>query len=247
MATDSVVVVAGMGEVGRPLLRILSKRFECAGVDIKPLNIGQPCSIMHVCYPFQISDFVGTTVSYVNKYRPTLTIINSTVAPGTTRKVQEAVGDQAVAYSPVRGKHARMETDMLRYKKFVAALRPDALQHALGHFRQAGFQTATFRTPEIAEISKLIETTYLGILIAWAQETERFAAVYDGSFEEVRVFIEEIDFLPSHIFPGYIGGHCVIPNINMLQTQFKSKFLETIVESNELKRMQLLTAAVGQT
>jgi UDP-N-acetyl-D-mannosaminuronate dehydrogenase len=202
---------------------------------------------MHVCYPFQIPDFVGTTVSYINKYRPTLTIINSTVAPGTTRKVQEAVGDREVAYSPVRGKHARMETDMLRYKKFVAAFHSDALQHALDHFCQAGFQTATFRSPEMAEISKLIETTYLGVLIAWAQETERFAAVYDGSFEEVKVFIEEIDFLPSHIFPGYIGGHCVIPNIAMLQTQLKSKFLETIVESNELKRKQLLTAAVGQT
>jgi UDP-N-acetyl-D-mannosaminuronate dehydrogenase len=236
-----------MGEVGRPLLRILSKSFECAGVDVQPLNIGQPCSVMHVCYPFQIPDFVGTTVSYVNKYQPTLTIINSTVAPGTTRMVQDAVGDRAIAYSPVRGKHARMEADMLRYKKFVAALRPDILQHALDHFRQAGFQTATFRTPEIAEISKIIETTYLGVLIAWAQETERFAAVYDGSFEEVKVFIEEIDFLPSHIFPGYIGGHCVIPNIDMLRAQFKSKFLDTIVESNELKRKQLLTATAGQT
>jgi len=236
-----------MGEVGRPVLRILSKRFECVGVDIQPVDIGQPCSVMHVCYPFQISEFVGTTVSYVNKYRPGLTIINSTVAPGTTRKVQEAVGDRAVAYSPVRGKHVRMETDMLRYKKFVAALRPDALQHALDHFGQAGFQTGTFGTPEMAELSKLIETTYLGILIAWAQETERFAAVYDGSFEEVKAFIEEIDFLPSHIFPGYIGGHCVMPNIAILQTQFKSKFLDTIVESNELKQKQRLTAAARQT
>ena len=247
LASNSVVVVAGMGEVGRPLLRILSKRFECVGVDIQPVDIGQPCSVMHVCYPFRSSNFIETTVSYVDKYRPTLTIINSTVAPGTTRKVQEVVGDRAVAYSPVRGKHARMEADMLRYKKFVAALHPDALQHAQDHFHQVGFQTATFRTPELAEISKLIETTYLGVLIAWAQEAERFAAVYDGSFEEVKVFIEEIDFLPSHIFPGYIGGHCVIPNIAILQTQFRSKFLDTIVESNELKRQQSLTATAGQT
>jgi UDP-N-acetyl-D-mannosaminuronate dehydrogenase len=246
LATTGVVVVAGMGEVGRPLLRVLSERFECVGVDIHPVDIGQPCSVMHVCYPFQISDFIGRTVGYVNKYQPALTIINSTVAPGTTRKVQEAVRDRAVAYSPVRGKHARMEADMLRYKRFVAALRPDALQHALDHFHEAGFRTATFKTLEIAEISKLIETTYLGILIAWAQETERFAAAYDGSFEEVKAFIEEIDFLPSHIFPGYIGGHCVIPNITILQTQFKSKFLDAIMESNELKQQQLLTVVGGQ-
>src|SRR5207253_10103161 len=102
----------------------------------------------------------------------------------------------------VRGKNVMMGTDMHRYKKFVAALRPDALQQAMDNFGRAGFQTGNFGTPEMAELSKLIETTYFGILIAWAQETERFAAVYDGSFEEVKAFIEEIDFLPSHIFPG---------------------------------------------
>jgi len=243
MATRGVVVVVGMGEVGRPLLRILSKRFECAGVDIKPVDVAQPCSVMHVCYPFQIRDFIGTTMRYVNKYQPGLTIINSTIAPGTTRMLQEAVGDRAVAYSPVRGKHARMEADMFRYNKFVAALRPNALQQALDHFREAGFETATFRTPELAELSKLLETTYLGILVAWAQEVERFAARYDGTFDEVKAFIEEIDFLSSHIFPGHIGGHCVLPNIAILQTQFRSKFLDTIVESNELKQQQLLSAA----
>src|SRR5437764_10365326 len=118
LAMDGIVVVVGMGEVGKPLLQILSRRYECMGVDIQPLEIAKPCSVLHICFPFQIPDFVGTAVSYVLKYQPALTIINSTVAPGTTRKIEEAVGGRAVAYSPVRGKHCRMESDMLRYKKF---------------------------------------------------------------------------------------------------------------------------------
>lgn len=242
MAEEAVVVVVGMGEVGRPLMRILSEKYECVGIDINPMDIAKPCSVLHVCYPFQIPNFIGTTEGYVNKYRPALTVINSTVAPGTTRKVQAAIGERAVAYSPVRGKHAKMEEDMRRYKKFVAAPRADALAQALDHFSQAGFMTGTFRTPELAELSKLLETTYLGILIAWAQEVERFAGQYDGTFEDAKAFVEEIDFLPSHIFPGYIGGHCVMPNIAILRSQFKSKFLDTVVESNELKQEQLLTA-----
>ena len=136
---------------------------------------------------------------------------------------------------------------MLRYKKFVGAVYQDAQQRAMDHFSQAGFRTAAFRSPELAEISKLMETTYLGILVAWAQEVERFAAQCNGSFEEVLAFIEEIDFLPSHIFPGYIGGHCVIPNIAILQTQFKSRFLDTIIESNELKRQQLQKTETEET
>jgi len=236
VVNEGVVVVAGMGEVGQPLYRILSKSFESVGVDITPLDIEEPCSVLHVCYPFQVPDFVETTVGYINKYQPALTIINSTVAPGTTRKVQEAVGELGVAYSPVRGKHARMEADMLRYKKFVGAPRLAVRQQAIDHFNQAGFKTAPFPSSELAELSKLLETTYLGILIGWTQEVERLAAQYDGSFEEVNAFVEEIDFLPSHVFPGIIGGHCVMPNIAILQSRFKSDFLDAVLNSNALKQ-----------
>jgi len=212
-------------------------------VDIRSIDLAGPCSVLHICYPFEIRDFVGTTAEYIYKYQPSLTVIHSTVAPGTTRKVQEAVGDAPLAYSPVRGKHIRMEADMLRYKKFVGAFRADILRQASEHFREAGFDTASFKTPEIGELSKLVETTYLGILVAWEQEVERFAALHNGTAEDVNDFIQEIDFLPSHIFPGHIGGHCIMPNIAILQTQVKSKFLDAIVESNELKRRQLLSLA----
>lgn len=243
MDRGGIILVAGMGEVGRPIYEILSEKFNCVGVDVHPVEVAEPCTVLHICYPFQIRDFVGTTAGYVNKYEPALTIIHSTVAPGTTRKVQEAVGARLVAFSPVRGKHARMKADMLRYKKFVAAPCQEALEAALAHLTEAGFQTATFRTVELAELSKLVETTYLGVLIAWTQEMERWAEHYGGSFDDVNAFIKEIDFLPSHIFPGDIGGHCVMPNIAILQSQLQSRFLDAVLESNELKREQLLTAS----
>lgn len=235
-------MVVGLGEVGRPLLNILSNSFECVGVDVSPVDINRPCSVLHVCYPFQIRDFVATTTNYIAKYQPRLTLVHSTVGPGTIRELQGAIGDERVAYSPVRGKHVRMETDMMRYKKFVAASSPKIAVEALNHLNQAGFDTATFRTPEIGELSKLVETTYLGLLVAWAQEVERFAVRCGGSAEDVNAFIEEIDFLPSHIFPGHIGGHCVMPNVEILRSHFGSKFLDAIVESNELKHQQLLAA-----
>ncbi len=247
MAEKGIVVVVGMGEVGKPLYRILSKRFECVGVDLEPVEIARPCSVLHICFPFQIPDFIGTVARYVSKYQPELVIINSTVAPGTTRKVQEAIGDRAIAYSPVRGKHARMDADMRRYKKFVAAPRLSALERAFEHFRQAGFKVGTFRTPELGELSKLLETTYLGVLIGWAQEVERLAAEYDGTFADVNAFVEEVDFLPSHVVPGHIGGHCVMPNIAILRKHLSSKFLDLIVESNEAKRRQLQAAKEGET
>jgi UDP-N-acetyl-D-mannosaminuronate dehydrogenase len=239
--SDSVVMVVGQGEIGRPLQKILSRTYRCIGVDIEPVEVVAPCSAMHICYPYQIPDFVGTTVAYIRKYRPELTIINSTVVPGTTRRVYEESAAK-LAYSPTRGKHARMEEDLLRYKKFVAGIDEHSSARALEHLAAAGFRTDRFHTPEIGELAKLVETTWLGILIGWAQEVERFAESYGASFEDLNAFIQEVDFLPSHIFPGRIGGHCVMPNIELLQERVQSWFLDAVVVSNAKKEQALLNS-----
>lgn len=240
------VVVVGQGEIGRPLLEILSRSYECIGVDIEPVDAGSPCSVLHICYPYQIEDFMSATVGYVEKYHPSFTIINSTVPPGTTRQIQARV-DPPVIYSPVRGKHARMQEDMLRYKKFVAGFHSDETELAMEHFSKAGFETAAFRTPEIAELSKLLETTWLGVLVGWSQEVERLAAQLGGSYEDVNSFLREIDFLPSHIFPGVIGGHCVMSNILLLREYFDSKYLDAVLESNQAKQVRdAVTQEMGQ-
>ncbi len=208
---------------------------------IEPVEVAGPCSTMHICYPYQIPDFVGTTVGYISKYKPQLTIINSTVVPGTTRQIYDASGAK-LAYSPARGKHVRMEEDLLRYKKFVVGIDDIASRLAQEHLAAAGFRTDRFRTPEMGELAKLIETTWLGVLIAWAQEVERFAESHGASFEEVNAFIQEVDFLPSHVFPGSIGGHCVMPNIELLQERVQSQFLDAVVVSNAKKEQALLNS-----
>jgi UDP-N-acetyl-D-mannosaminuronate dehydrogenase len=236
--SSDLVVIVGLGEVGKPLAQILKKSYSCCEVDIAPVSISAPCSVLHVCYPFQMPDFAGTTAGYIEKYKPALTIINSTVAPGTTEAVYERSGRRPIAYSPVRGKHAHMERDMLRYKKFVGGSDAQTTAAAVKHFSGAGFQTATFPSPRVAELAKLLETTYFGILIGWAQEVERIAQQHGAEFKDVNAFIEEIDFLPSHIFPGVIGGHCVMPNIRILQQNLSSAFLQAVVDSNQRKEEQ---------
>jgi UDP-N-acetyl-D-mannosaminuronate dehydrogenase len=241
----AVTIVVGMGEVGKPLHAILERKYRTVPVDLALRDVSEPCAVLHICFPFQIGDFIGEAVRYIRKYKPELTIVNSTVAPGTTRKIHEASG-APVAYSPVRGKHARMEADLLRYRKFVVGSEPAATETAVRHFAEAGFKTATFASLELGELAKLLETTYLGILVGWAQEVDRLAAAHGGTYGDVNEFIKEIDFLPSEITPGYIGGHCVMPNIEILRSCMKSSFLEAVVESNEAKRRSLEAAsAVG--
>lgn len=239
---EQIVIVAGLGEVGRPLLRILERRYPCLGIDVQPVKVEKPCSVLHVCYPFQISDFVGTTTKYIERLQPELTIINSTVAVGTTRDIQRRVSTP-LAYSPVRGKHAKMEQDMLRYQKFVAAIDARATEMAIRHFADAGLKVAKFPTLEAGELSKLLETTWLGMLVGWAQEIERLAGACGATYQDVDAFVQEIDYLPKGIFPGHIGGHCVMPNIALLRQTFQSNFLDAVVKSNESKKEEVLVSA----
>jgi UDP-N-acetyl-D-mannosaminuronate dehydrogenase len=170
-----------------------------------------------------------------------MTVIHSTVAVGTTRKVQEYV-QTPVAFSPVRGKHAKMEQDMLHYQKFVAGFDARSTQEAAEHFGGAGFKVATFPSPEAGELSKLLETTWLGMLVGWAQDIERMAAQCGASYDDVNAFIKEIAYLPTNVFPGQIGGHCVMPNIDILRKTFSSDFLDAVVDSNEAKINDLRAA-----
>ena len=236
---SQTVVIVGLGEVGKPLFEIIKMRHEVFGVDIDlaaPLN---RCDIMHICFPFRGRTFVTQVVEYIERYQPALTIINSTVAPGVTRRIADEAG-VPVVNSPIRGKHTRMREEMLHYTKFIGAFDPESAARAVQHFESVGMKTRVLATPEATEIAKLTETTYFGILIAWAQEVERYCREVGASYDEVVSFYEEIKFFPSvKYFPGVIGGHCVIPNISILLEQFPSGVLQAIVQSNTLREKNL--------
>ena len=52
--------------MGQPLLDCLSEHYPAVGVDLllpaKPIG---KVNILHVCYPFEMNDFVGETTCYI--------------------------------------------------------------------------------------------------------------------------------------------------------------------------------------
>ena len=229
------VVVVGLGEVGKPLYDLLSGCYDAVGVDIGPVKVPGHVDVMHVCFPFQISDFIGETARYIERFRPALTIIDSTVAIGTTRAIAARTG-AAIVNSPVRGKHARMLAELRKYTKFVGAMSVASGKQAAAHFEHAGLKTKVLSSPEATELAKLTETTYFGVLIAWAQEVERYCDLTGAAYDEVVSIYDEIAYLPQvRFFPGVIGGHCVMPNIRILEKYSPSMILDALEASNELK------------
>lgn len=248
MNTSEMVVVVGLGEVGKPLLDLISRHREVVGVDILPLNRQlNGVDVLHICFPFQIPDFAGETLRYIELFSPKLTIINSTVAVGTTRAIAQRTRT-AMAYSPVRGKHARMLEDLNRYTKFVGAADRCTAELAEQHFQSIGLRTKLLSSPEAAEIAKLTETTFFGLMIAWAQEVERYADRIGGGYDEIVSFYDEIKFFPPvKYFPGVIGGHCVMPNIELLMQFEDSEILKAIQLSNRMKMERETKEAMTRT
>lgn len=254
MSETSKVIVAGLGEVGRPILTLASNHYRAIGVDISPrAEKIESADVLHICYPFGIQDFLGEAIRYIEQFHPSLTIINSTVAVGTTRTIAERTG-AAVVNSPVRGKHAHMVEDLLSYTKFVGPLDQASGERAAKHFQSMGMKTKTLSSPEATELAKLTETTYFGLIIAWAQEIERFCDGLGQNYDEIASFHAEIEYLPRvKYFPGIIGGHCVMPNIEILSRFGPSELLQAIQASNRKKiwrdahRGKTVVAADGAT
>jgi UDP-N-acetyl-D-mannosaminuronate dehydrogenase len=243
--SPAAVLVVGLGEIGRPLLEILRGAHDAAGRDLedRPFDGVQ---VLHLCFPYS-PDFVASAARYVSLYEPEVVVVNSTVIPGTTIEIQEKTGVPAV-YSPVRGKHARMTDELRSYRKFVAGASAQAVALVEDHFAAAGITTQRMSSPEALELAKLLETTYFGVLVAWAQEMNRFTDAVEANYWETIAFFEEIDFLPPVGFqPGYIGGHCIMPNLDLLEQVRGSQFIDVMRESNRRRERELQERGLSTT
>ena len=134
-------LVVGLGEVGSALSEVLKRTGRVLEHDIERREFDEPVGVMHLCVPFtRQDDFVAIALSYIDRFKPELTIINSTVVPGTSRMIAEQAS-VPIAYSPVRGKHVRMAQDLLKYRKFVAGTDEETANRAAEHFSAAGMTT----------------------------------------------------------------------------------------------------------
>jgi UDP-N-acetyl-D-mannosaminuronate dehydrogenase len=251
------VLVVGLGEIGRTLFELLKEKdsFAIYGLDLDETKMraaGQDRSklpnevdTMHVCLPCKNQDnFVDTVDSYAKKFKPKLLIINSTVPPGTTKKVQQSC-KCLVAHSPARGVHKspkHMKWEMKRWTKYVGGADEKAAEAARKHFEKMGLKVKTLKSCAETELAKLFETTYRAWMIACFQEMHRIARNFEADFDDVVDFLEDTHRIRLDrpiMFPGHIGGHCLIPNTELLLQSYDSEFLRLILKSNQKRKEEL--------
>ena len=248
-------VVAGLGEIGKPIQKLVSKSEFTVGFDTnKKLmsieqfqkNINIPTKILHICIPFR-NNFHHNVISLCDKFSPECLVIHSTLQPYTTKKLQNKL-DIPVIFSPTRGVHKRMLYDLKRYTKFFA-IEPDAPKKTWAVttysnlMKKCGVKTKKMSDPITLELAKIIcDTSYYGWLINYAQLSKMVAMKNNVDYDEMWTFSDEIEkFLGNRpkMRPGYIGGHCVIPNLELVQNEtlnFIKKINRTFYNQTNLKK-----------
>ena len=228
-------IVVGLGEIGSPILKLFSKKQTVVGYDLdkRLVNVTKlkklqdiQTSFLHIAIPVT-SKFDSNLLQLYKKFKPECIVIHSTIGPGTTERIQKKL-DIPLIYSATRGVHKRMLKDIKRYTKFFAISknapkRQWAIKTYSRKMRNFGVKTKQMSKPVTLELAKILcDTSYLGWLINYSQMTNVIAKTHDVNYDEMWLFSDEINKLLGNrpkMYPGHIGGHCVIPNLDLINNK----------------------------
>ena len=183
-------------------------------------------SFLHIAIPVT-KNFDSNVIKLYKKFNPECIVIHSTISPGTTLRLQSNI-PIPIIYSATRGIHKRMLKDLKRYTKFFAISKTAPKKEwDISQYRQTmkkcGIKTQRMSKPETQELAKILcDTSYLGWLIIYAQLTNTIAIQHNVDYDEMWTFSDEIHQILGNrpkLYPGFIGGHCVIPNLELLHNQ----------------------------
>jgi len=228
-------VVVGMGEIGKPIFQLISKVVPTIGYDINKKLITTneikkfknfDTSLMHICIPFN-NKFIQNTVALYKKFKPECIVIHSTISPLTTKQIQTSLRIPII-YSATRGVHKRMLQDLKRYTKFygIESNAPSSKWAESTYtklMKKCSVKTKKMSNPLTLELAKIVcDTSYYGWLINYAQISNMIATKNNVDYDEMWSFTDEIHkFLGNRpkMYPGIIGGHCIIPNLELIHNQ----------------------------
>ena len=242
-----IIGIMGVGEVGSAIAQIFAKRYTVLKKDLKFDEIkNAQIKVLHVSIPYS-NKFETAVLAQIKKNNPKLIIIHSTSKPGTTENIFKKTKIPTV-HSPVMGTHPNLVRDILNFKKIIVPINEKSANLAVSHFKSVGIKTEVFNSPFESEIGKLLDTTYYGWNIVFAKIVWDLCQKSNVDFKNVYTQFNKIynsgynKSKPNVIRPvlqyqaGPIGGHCVIPNLKLLEEYDDNPISKFILKiNNKLK------------
>lgn len=232
-------LLVGYGEVGKGVYDVFCSHHNITIYDITDdQRPDGEFEVLLVCIPY--SDlFIDIVKEYINEYGVKTTIIFSTVRIGTTSQIPNAV------HSPIEGVHPMLANSIALMKRFVGGVD----RSAISFFELAGMSPVIVEKPEFTEFLKLQSTTNYALMIEYARYVKEvcddlnmdydFVKDYNIAYNDLYRELN-MDKIKRYILDppeGNIGGHCLIPNAKILNSQFPSEFLNRIIEENTKDRL----------
>ncbi len=238
MENNQKIGILGFGEVGQAISRFYK---DPKIKDLQRDDGLDNLDILNVCIPWS-DKFVEIAESQIQKSKPKLTIIHSTVAPGTTRKLAEKF-DGMVVHSPIRGVHPNLFEGVQTFVKYIGADNEESLKMAQEHLSGIGINAKAFSPSETTELGKILDTTYYGVCIAWHGEMKKICDKLGVGFDQavidfnktynegyVKLGKENVVRPVLYAPEGQIGGHCVVPNAEILKNFLESPAIDLILK-----------------
>jgi hypothetical protein len=221
-------LVIGLGEVGNALRTIL----ECSGYDLDKgvVPTEREFDFIHICFPYS-DNFEKEVRGYKEMFKPRVVVIHSTVPVGTSK----ALG---AVNSPVRGKHPDLVQSLKTFVKFVGGEEAGAFEVCF-ELSKYGIECEMIQSSDDTEALKLWDTTQYGAMIMLEKEIHAWCVKHNLNFDVVysegnRTYNEGYAAMgmPQVIRPnlthqdGPIGGHCVVQNCKLLDSETPKKILD---------------------
>lgn len=233
--------ILGYGEIGKAIAQFYKKpRIK----DLERNDRLEGVEVLHICIPWS-NNFVKISRNEIEQINPKLTIIHSTVAPETTKKVISLLPIELkmVVHSPIRGIHPYLHEGIKTFVKYIGADEKKAGNLAKNHLDSLEIKTRVFSSSVVTEIGKLLDTSYYGVCIAWHGEMKKICDEHNIDFKEAVTDFNETynigyaklgksNVVRPVLYPPQngIGGHCIISNAEILKKCFKSRALDLILK-----------------
>ena len=203
--------------VGRGLLKAYSDYSAIKGADVILICVPTPLTNDHQPNLTYLES-AANSIAY-NLSNETLLILESTVAPGTTRDflaplIANGSGidlvDLEIVYSPERIDPLNQKWNLKNTPKIIAGLTPKARKRAVDFYSKFVDIVIEYEEVEVAETAKLLENSFRLVNISFINELSIFCQKLGININDV---ISAASTKPYGFMPFYpsigIGGHCI--------------------------------------
>lgn len=236
-------LLLGNGQIGKAVQSLL-KPDHVYIVDKKyaaPIIDGD-IEILHVCIPYS-ETFIEDVEKCLDKYKPGHTVVYSTVPIGTCEKIADWV-----VHSPIEGRHPNLAESVKIMERWIGCFDDMERDYFEEFFQVKGLDTVVLGESKYTEALKLLSTAEYGVNLVFADYKAKVVAdlglgynyVMDWNDEYNRLYkkIDKTKSFQKFVLrapDGFIGGHCVVPNAEILNEQYPNEALEAIIKMGQSK------------